>query len=124
MFDLELCQFQCTAVALLRQLRYIVLVKQTACLLRSRWWGGLELVLMCICLLMLLEHAKFVPQRSILCQHLVILCGSSDGGTEHAVGLQKFAVPEPREQVVKVHLHSEIIITVTRTHSDIKYVTK
>ena len=84
----------------------------------------MELVLMCICLLMLLEHAKFVPQRSILCQHSVILCGSSDGGTEHAVGLQKFAVPEPREQVVKVHLHSEIIITVSRTHSDIKYVTK
>ena len=74
------------------------------------------LVLMCM---MLLEHAKFVPQRSILCQHSVILCGSSDGGTEHAVGLQKFAVPEPREQVVKVHLHSEIIITVSRTHSDI-----
>jgi hypothetical protein len=57
---------------------------------------------MCICLLMLLEHAKFVPQRSILCQHSVILCGSSDGGTEHAVGLQKIAAPEPREQVVKV----------------------
>ena len=75
----------------------------------------MELVLMCICLLMLLEHAKFVPQRSILCQHSVILCGSSDGGTKHAVGLQKFAVPEPREQVVKVHLHS--VITVSLTHS-------
>ena len=68
------------------------------------------LVLMCM---MLLEHAKFVPQRSILCQHSVILCGSSDGGTEHAVlRVQKFAAPEPREQVVKVHLHSESTITV------------
>ena len=122
MFDLELCQFECTAVALLRQLRYIVLVKQTACLLRSLWWGGLELVLWCS--LTHLELKNLAPESRILCQHSVILCGSSDGGTEHAVGLQKFAVPEPREQVVKVHLHSEIIITVSRTHSDIKYVTK
>jgi hypothetical protein len=78
----------------------------------------LELVLWCS--LTHLELKNLAPESRILCQHSVILCGSSDGGTEHAVGLQKFAVPEPREQVVKVHLHSEIIITVSRTHSDIK----
>jgi hypothetical protein len=33
---------------------------------RSLWWGGLVLVMMCSCLLMLLEYVKFVPQRCIL----------------------------------------------------------
>ena len=63
---LAMRQFCGMARAGLRQLRYIVLVKQTMCVLQSLGWGGLELVLMCICLRMMLEHAKFVPQRCIL----------------------------------------------------------
>jgi hypothetical protein len=70
--------------------------------------GGMVLVLMCICLLMLLEHVKFVLQICILRQHKLIPFRSPHGGTEHRV--QKFAAPEPRENVVKVHLHSESTI--------------
>ena len=114
MFDLELCQFECTAVALLRQLRYIVLVKQTACLLRSLWWGGLELVLWCS--LTHLELKNLAPESRILCQHSVIQCRSAHRGPEHAVlRVQKIAAAEPREQLAEIHLHSERTITVRRT---------
>ena len=60
-------QFCGMARAGLRQLRYIVLVKQTMCVLQSLGWGGLELVLWCS--LTLLELKNLAPESRILRLH-------------------------------------------------------
>ena len=107
---LEMRQFCGMARAGLRQLRYIVLVKQAMCVLQSLRWGRLELVLWCS--LTLLELKNLAPESLILRLHTIIQCRSAHGGTEHAVlRVQKIAAAEPREQLAEIDLHSE------RTHS-------
>ena len=107
---LEMRRFCGMARAGLRQLRYIVLVKQAMCVLQSLGWGGLEMVLWCS--LTLLELKNLAPESLILRLHTIIQCRSAHGGTEHAVlRVQKIAAAEPREQLAEIHLHSE------RTHS-------
>ena len=92
---LEMRQFCGMARAGLRQLRYIVLVKQAMCVLQSLRWGRLELVLWCS--LTLLELKNLAPESLILRLHTIIQCRSAHGGTEHAVLLvQKIAAAEPR----------------------------
>ena len=105
-------QFCGMARAGLRQLRYIVLVKQTMCVLQSLGWGGLEMVLWCS--LTLLELKNLAPESLILRLHTIIQCRSAvlSYSAEHAVlRVQKFAAAEPREQLAEIDLHSE------RTHS-------
>ncbi len=72
-------------------------------------------MLMCICLMMLFEHVKLVPQRCILRQHTVILCGSPDGGTVNAVlGCKSSQLPSPVSNLSRLTC-TVIALTVRRT---------